>query len=147
APNRNISLACEGWEFCMTKTALLRKMNPRGGQVCLGESMLVKGNAWLGGASEGMNVRLLGVTEGRENEETQVGGRSSFGHGVGRVAGIGTGCGKEGTAETSAESFAGGPGTVERNRAKIDHHRGGFAGRYARLQTECGCEDICRGRG
>ena len=53
--------------------------------------MLVKGNALLGGASEGMNVRLLGVTEGRENEETQVGGRSSLGHGIGGVADIGIG--------------------------------------------------------
>ena len=67
----------------MTKTALLRKMNPRGGQVCCGESMLVKGNAWLGGASEGVNVRLPGVTEGRKNEEAQVGGRIGSGHGVG----------------------------------------------------------------
>jgi len=50
----------------MTKTALLRKMNPRGGQVCLGEATLVKGNAWFGGASQGVNVQLSGVTEGRE---------------------------------------------------------------------------------
>src|SRR5947207_972351 len=107
--------------------------------------MLVKGNSWLGGASEGMNVRLLGVTEGRENEETQVGGRSSLGHGVGGVAGIGTGCGKEGTAETGAESFAGGAGAVERNRAEIDHHCGGFAGGQVRLQTESGFEDISGG--
>ncbi len=51
----------------MTKTALLRKMNPRGGgQVCLGEATLVKGNTWLGGPSQGVNVQLSGVTEGRE---------------------------------------------------------------------------------
>src|SRR2546421_13130248 len=105
----------------MTKTALLRKMNPRGGQVCLGESMLVKGNAWLGGASEGVNVQLADVTEGRKNEEAQVDGRTGFGHGVGGAAGTGAGCGEEGTAETGGESFAGGAGAVERNRAEIDH--------------------------
>jgi len=38
----------------MTKTALLRKMNPRGRPGTWGESRQVQRNAWLGGASEGV---------------------------------------------------------------------------------------------
>src|SRR5207249_10661786 len=121
----------------MTKTTLLRKMNPSGRPGTGNQSTLMEGNAWHNGASEGVNVRLPGVREGRKNEEAQVGGWSGFGHGVSGTADAGAGCGKEGTAETGAESFAGGAGAVERNRAEIDHHRGRFRSEERRVGKEC----------
>ena len=69
-----------------------------------------------------------GRNGGEKNEEASVVGGLDFGHGVSSAAGNGAGGGEEATTEAGAESVAGGAGTVERNRAEVDHHRGGFAG-------------------
>src|SRR6266446_2317788 len=134
---RNTSLPRAGWEFRMTGAILLRKMNPpRKGQVPQPSAMLVAAYRAGRGKTCGGVARLKertprpggGVTEERKNEEAQVGSGVGVGYGVGGAASSGAGGDKEGAAETGAKPFAGGAGTVERNRAEADYHRGGFAG-------------------
>src|SRR5437867_2217231 len=101
----------------MTAGAILRKMNPPREADCFRPChRWWGGNAWQNGASEEEDVRLADVTEERKNEEAKVGGGFGVGHGVGGDASAGAGCGKERAAETGAEPFSGGAGTVERNR-------------------------------
>src|SRR5712691_2558322 len=126
----------------MTHAVLLRKMNPRGGP---GTATSGKRNAWPSGPSDGESAQFPGETEEKTYEEVENGGRTCIGRGAGRAAGAGAGGGEEeGAAEAGAEPVTGGARTVERHRAKIDHHRGGFARGQVRLQIKSRFEDVCR---
>src|SRR6266851_9686304 len=137
----------------MRGAILLRKMNPRGRPGTAAKCNARRGLIGLGGETLGGVARLKertprpggGETEERKNEKAQVDGGVGVGYGVGGAASSGAGGDKEGAAETGAKTFAGGAGTVERNRAEADYHRGGFAGGQVRLQAEPGFENVSRG--
>src|SRR5713101_2175808 len=126
----------------MTRAVLLRKMNPRRGP---GTATSGKRNAWLSGPSDGESAQFPGETEEKTYDEVEKGGGTGIGRGAGGAAGAGARGGEEeGAAKAGTEPVAGGARKVERHRAKIDHHLGGFARGQVRLQAKSRFEDVCR---
>src|SRR5260370_21671161 len=99
------------------------------------------GNDWHGGACEGENVRLPGVTEEETYEEVERGGMSRAGRRA-RCASDGVAGKEERSAQACDEPFASGPGAMERHWAQIDHHGGGLPRGQVRVQTESGAAQL-----